>query len=361
MDISGVQNVGGFVGKLNNNSAGGVWTKASTPIAKNSTIMSTASDARTGGIVGLARGGFLVNTDDAGTPSQGAGKAEISNVTLKPCAVQGATQGTGGLIGRSEDEIVSVYNLCIQGDSENKTTFGVRGSDDLWYVAGAIGEATSDSTRTLKFDNCEIKDIYLGARECSAGLIGDLGGKLALEAKNSTIAGLVVDGSYSGGVVGSIGSTANSITLLNSTIGENSFTGRKSANWNASLGSCSGGVSGDGRGSFKLVNVLMDRNIFGTQASQGYLFGNTSSADLVNVFVAGIAIRPSAASESLGLVRDSSGNDDLKKVNKKSYVAFGDYKDATSVPNGTLYSDDDASGNETVAGLPPLLMSLQAL
>ena len=357
MDISGVQNVGGFVGKLNNNSAGGVWTKASMSIAENSTIMSTASNARTGGIVGLARGGFLVNSDDAGTPSQGAGKAEISNVTLKPCAVQGATQGTGGLIGRSEDEIVSVYNLCIQGDSENKTTFGVRGSDDLWYVAGAIGEATSDSTRTLKFDNCEIKDIYLGARECSAGLIGDLGGKLALEVKNSTIAGLVVDGSYSGGVVGSIGSTANSITLLNSTIGENSFTGRKSANWNASLGSCSGGVSGDGRGSFKLVNVLMDRNIFGAQASQGYLFGNSSSADLVNVFVAGIAIRPSAASESLGLMRDSSGTDDLKKVNKKSYVAFGDYKDATSVPKGTLYSDDDASGNETVAVSPYVTMS----
>lgn len=357
MDISGVQNVGGFVGKLNQNSAGGVWTKASTPIAKNSTIMSTDPNARSGGVVGFAEGGFLVNTDDAGTPLLGAGKAKISNVTLRPCETSKSTDGTGGLIGRSENGVVSVYNLCIQGDAQNKTTFGIRGSNNLKYVAGAIGEATSDSMRTLKFDNCEIKDIYLGARECSAGLIGDLGGKLALEAKNSTIAGLVVDGSYSGGVVGSIGSTANSITLLNSTIGENNFTGRKSANWNASLGSCSGGVSGDGRGSFKLVNVLMDRNIFGTQTSQGYLFGNTSSADLVNVFVAGIAIRPSAASESLWLMRDSSGNDDLKKVNRKSYVAFGDYRDATSVPNGTLYSDDDASGNETVAVSPYVTMS----
>lgn len=350
MDISGVQNVGGFVGKLNQNSAGGVWTTASMSIAENSTIMSTASNARTGGIAGLAGGGFLVNTDDAGTPSQGAGKATISNVTLKPVAVSGATEGTGGLIGRSENGIVSVYNLCIQGDAKNKTTFGVRGSDDLRYVAGAVGEAASGSA--FKFDSCVIKDIYLGARECSAGLIGDLKGGLALEVKNSTITGLVDDGSYSGGVVGSIGSTANSVTLLNSTIGENNFTGSKSANWNASLGSCSGGVSGDGRGSFKLVNVLMDRNIFGTQTSQGYLFGNTSSADLVNVFVAGIAIRPSAASESLGLMRDSSGTDDLKKVNQKSYVAFGDYKDTPSVPNGTLYSDDDVSGNETVAVSP---------
>ncbi len=356
MDISGVQNVGGFVGKLNNNSAGGVWTKASMSIAENSTIMSTASNARTGGIVGLAGGGFLVNTDtdDAGTPLQGTGKAKISNVTLKPCEASNATDGTGGLIGRAENGIVSVYNLCIQGDVQNKTTFGVRGSNNLKYIAGAIGEATSGSTRTLKFDNCEIKDIYLGARECSAGLIGDLKGGPALEVKNSTITGLVVDGSYSGGVVGSIGSTKSSVTLLNSTIGENNFTGNKSA---ASKGSCSGGVSGDGRGSFKLVNVLMDRNIFGKQTSQGYLFGNTSSADLGNVFVAGIAIRPSAASESLGLMRDSSGTDDLKKVNQKSYVAFGDYKDAPSVPNGTLYSDDDDSDNETVAVSPYVTMS----
>lgn len=350
MDISGVQNVGGFVGKLNQNSAGGVWTKASTPIAKNSTIMSTASNARTGGVVGLAGGGFLVNTDDAGTPSQGAGKAEISNVTLQPAA-SSATEGTGGLIGRSENGIVSVYNLCIQGDVQGKTVFGVRGSNNLKYVAGAVGEAASGGA--FKFDSCVIKDIYLGARECSAGLIGDLKGGCALEVKNSTITGLVVDGSYSGGVVGSIGNTANSVTLLNSTIGENNFTGSKNAAWNSSLGSCSGGVSGDGRGSFRLVNVLMDRNIFGAQTSQGYLFGNSSSADLVNVFVAGIAIRPNSASESLELMRNSSGTDDLKKVNKKSYIAFAAYEDKLSDAKGaTLYGNDAANGNVTPAVSP---------
>ncbi len=350
MDISGVKNVGGFVGKLNQNSAGGVWTKASTPIAKNSTIMSTASNARTGGVVGLAGGGFLVNTDDAGTPSQGAGKAEISNVTLQPAA-SSATEGTGGLIGRSENGIVSVYNLCIQGDVQSKTVFGVRGSNNLKYVAGAVGEAASGGA--FKFDSCVIKDIYLGARECSAGLIGDLKGGCALEVKNSTITGLVVDGSYSGGVVGSIGNTANSVTLLNSTIGENNFTGSKNAAWNSSLGSCSGGVSGDGRGSFRLVNVLMDRNIFGAQTSQGYLFGNSSSADLVNVFVAGIAIRPNSASESLKLMRNSSGTDDLKKVNKKSYIAFAAYEDKLSDAKGaTLYGNDAANGNVTAAVSP---------
>ncbi len=350
MDISGVQNVGGFVGKLNQNSAGGVWTKTNMPIAENSTIMSTASNARTGGVVGLAGGGFLVNTDDAGTPSQGAGKAEISNVTLQPAA-SSATEGTGGLIGRSENGIVSVYNLCIQGDVQSKTVFGVRGSNNLKYVAGAVGEAASGGA--FKFDSCVIKDIYLGARECSAGLIGDLKGGCALEVKNSTITGLVVDGSYSGGVVGSIGNTANSVTLLNSTIGENNFTGSKNAAWNPSLGSCSGGVSGDGRGSFRLVNVLMDRNIFGAQTSQGYLFGNSSSADLVNVFVAGIAIRPNSASQSLKLMRNSSGTDDLKKVNKKSYIAFAAYEDKLSDAKGaTLYGNDAANGNVTAAVSP---------
>lgn len=353
MDISGVQNVGGFVGKLNNNSAGGVWTKTNMSIAENSTIMSTASNARTGGVVGLAGGGFLVNTDDTGTPSQGTGKAKISNVTLRPCETSKWTDGTGGLIGRSENGIVSVYNLCIQGDAQNKTTFGVRGSNNLKYVAGAVGEAASGST--FKFDSCVIKDIYLGACDCSAGLIGDLGGQnvKTLEVKNSTITGLVVDGSYSGGVVGSIGSTAHSVTLLNSTIGENNFTGSKNAAWNSSLGSCSGGVSGDGRGSFRLVNVLMDRNIFGAQTSQGYLFGNSSSADLVNVFVAGIAIRPNSASESLKLMRNSSGTDDLKKVNKKSYIAFAAYEDKLSDAKGaTLYGNDAANGNVTVAVSP---------
>lgn len=355
MDISGVQNVGGFVGKLNQNSAGGVWTKTNMPIAENSTIMSTASNARTGGVVGLAGGGFLVNTDDAGTPSQDAGRAEINNVTLKPVAPESSPTkeagGTGGLIGMSKSGIVAVYNLSIQGDEQNKTIFGISGSNHLKYVAGAVGQAASGST--FKFDSCEIKDIYLGARECSAGLIGDLKGGLALEVKNSTITGLVVDGSYSGGVVGSIGSTANSVTLLNSTIGENNFTGSKNAAWNSLLGSCSGGVSGDGRGSFKLVNVLMDRNIFGAQASQGYLFGNSSSADLVNVFVAGIAIRPNSTRESLELMRDSSGADDLKKVNRKSYIAFAAYEDKLSDAKGaTLYGNDAANGNVTAAVSP---------
>lgn len=351
MDISGVQNVGGFVGKLNNNSAGGVWTKVNTSIAESSTILSTASTARTGGIVGLVGGGFLVNSDDAGVPLQGAGKATISNVTLRPAAVSGATEGTGGLIGRSENGTVSVYNLCVKGDAANKTMFGVQGSENLKYVAGAIGEAASGGA--LKFDSCEIKDIYLGARECSAGLIGDLSRGLALEVENSTITGLVVDGSYSGGVVGSIGSTASSIALLNSTIGENNFTGSKGAVWKPSLGSCSGGVSGDGRGSYKLVNVLIDSNAFGAQGSQGNLFGNTSSSDLVNLFAAGIAIRPDGANGSPELIRDSSGTDDLKKVNKKSYIAFGDYEDKLSDADGaTLYGNDDAAGNVTAAVSP---------
>ncbi len=350
MGISGVKNVGGFVGKLNSGSQGGVWTKTNTTIAENSKVASTASNARTGGIAGLAKGGFLVNTDDAGVPLQDAGKAMISNVTLQPNAASGTTEGTGGLIGRSESGIVSVYNLCIQGDAQNKATFGIRGSNNLKYVAGAIGEAASGST--FKFDSCEIKDIYLGARECSAGLIGDLKGGLALEVKNSTITGLVVDGSYSGGVVGSLGNTADSVTLLNSTIGENNFTGSKNAVWNASLGSCSGGVSGDGRGSYKLVNVFIDRNTFGAQDSQGYLFGNTSSNDIVCLFAAGIAIRPGGTGGSPKLMRDSTGSDDLQKVNKKSYVAFGDYEDTPSKPGATLYGDDDAAGYTTTAAPP---------
>lgn len=350
MDISGVKNVGGFVGKLNSGSQGGVWTKTNTTIAENSKVASTASNARTGGIAGLAKGGFLVNTDDAGVPLQDAGKAMISNVTLQPNAASGTTEGTGGLIGRSESGIVSVYNLCIQGDAQNKATFGIRGSNNLKYVAGAIGEAASGST--FKFDSCEIKDIYLGARECSAGLIGDLKGGLALEVKNSTITGLVVDGSYSGGVVGSLGNRADSVTLLNSTIGENNFTGSKNAVWNASLGSCSGGVSGDGRGSYKLVNVFIDRNTFGAQDSQGYLFGNTSSNDIVCLFAAGIAIRPGGTGGSPKLMRDSTGSDDLQKVNKKSYVAFGDYEDTPSKPGATLYGDDGAAGYTTTAAPP---------
>lgn len=349
MDISGVQNVGGFVGKLNDNSAGGVWTKTSASIAESSTILSTASNARTGGIVGFAEGGFLVNTGDDGVPLQGAGKATISNVALQPAAVSGATEGTGGLIGRSKNGTVSAYNLCIQGNAQNKTTFGVRGSDNLQYVAGAIGEAFSGGT--FKFDNCEIKDIYLGARECSAGLIGDLKDGLALEVKNSTVTGIVADGSYSGGVVGSIASTTDSVTLLNSTIRRNTFTGSKSAKGNPPLGSCSGGVSGDGRGSFKLVNVLFDGNTFGAQGSQGYLFGNTSSSDLVNLFAAGIAIRSDGANGSPELIRDSSGTDDLKKVNKKSYIAFGAYGNTLpKSPDGkTLYGCD---GGTTTAVAP---------
>ena len=51
-------------------------------------------------------------------------------------------------------------------------------------------------------------------------------------------------------------------------------------------------------------------------------------------------------------MRDSTGFDDLQKVNKKSYVAFGDYEDTPSKPGATLYGDDDAAGYTTTAASP---------
>lgn len=78
MEISGVQNVGGFVGKLNTGSQGGVWATNDMDIVKDSMITAGSDDPRVGGVFGVSGGALFVNIDANTNPATNGGKATIS-------------------------------------------------------------------------------------------------------------------------------------------------------------------------------------------------------------------------------------------------------------------------------------------
>ena len=161
--------------------------------------------------------------------------------------------------------------------------------------------------------------------------------------------------SYAGGINGSLGVTPT-FSITNTVIKNNVFK-------NSNNNSHSGGLGGDGRGVFKLSNVLFDSNDFQGKNGQGIFFGDTKTD--VRVYAAGIDIKP-GGDKTTGdlppLMLDTTNDQrNVKQVNTVSYVAFGnyednfgDYEDKLAAPGNskTLYSDDDAAGNTTTAASP---------
>ena len=363
MDISGVQNVGGFVGKLNSGSQGGIWASTSMNIAEGSTITAGSDDPRVGGVVGVSGGAIFVNTDAATKESTVGGKATIYGLTLTVPANAGTSGGVGGLVGRAENSIYA-YNLTVTGDANDKKVFGRTGTAGFKNVGGIAGNITGGSE--FKFDTCEVSNIDLESREVSGGISGNISGQPAVTCNNVVVRGVTFGSSYAGGINGSLGG-APTFNITNTVIEKNAFVNRSNT-WEGSPKgnndkSRSGGLSGDGRGMFKLSNVLFDCNDFQGKNGQGIFFGDTKTN--VQVYAAGIDIKPGGdktTSDLPPLMLDTTNDQrNVKQVNTVSYVAFGnyednfgDYEDKLAAPGNskTLYSDDDAAGNTTTAASP---------
>ena len=127
MDISGVQNVGGFVGKLNSGSQGGIWTTRDMEISKGSTITASSGNPRVGGVVGVSGGAIFVNADTTNKESTNGGKATIYGLTLTVPKNADPWSAVGGLVGRAENSIYA-YNLTVTGDANGKKVFGQTGT-----------------------------------------------------------------------------------------------------------------------------------------------------------------------------------------------------------------------------------------
>ena len=369
MDISGVQNVGGFVGKLNNGSQGGIWTTENMNIAKDSTITASSDNPMIGGVVGVSGGAIFVNADTTNKESTNGGKATIYGLTLTVAKNASTSSGVGGLVGRAENSIFA-YNLTVTGDEEKKKVFGQTetGTAKFKNVGGIAGYITSNSE--FEFDTCEVSNIDLESREVSGGISGNISGNASgspvITCNNVAVSGVTFGSSYAGGINGSLGG-APTFKITNTVIRNNVFVNRSNI-WEGSPKgnndkSRSGGLSGDGRGVFKLSNVLFDSNDFQGKNGQGIFFGDTKTD--VRVYAAGIDIKPGegkTTSDLPPLMLDTTNDQrNVKQVNTVSYVAFGnyednfsDYEDKLAAPGNskTLYSDDDAAGNTTTAASP---------
>ena len=361
MEISGVQNVGGFVGKLNNGSQGGIWTTENMNIANDSTITASSDNPMIGGVVGVSKGAVFVNADTTSKESTNGGKATIYGLTLTVPKNASTSSGVGGLVGRAENSIFA-YNLTVTGDEEKKKVFGQTetGTAKFKNVGGIAGYITSNSE--FKFDTCEVSNIDLESREVSGGISGNISGNASgspvITCNNVVVSGMIFGSSYAGGINGSLGGTP-AFSITNTVIKNNVFK-NPSNTWESSQGnnnkSRSGGLSGDGRGVFKLSNVLFDSNDFQGKNGQGIFFGDTKTD--VRVYAAGIDIKP-GGDKTTGdlppLMLDTTNDQsNVKQVNTVSYVAFGDYEDKLAAPDNskTLYSEDDAAGNTTTAVSP---------
>ena len=357
MDISGGQNVGGFVGKLNGGSQGGVWTTGDADVAHNSTIESTGS--RVGGVFGVTGDAVFVNVDPATKqPIAESGKATITGVTLSVPATAGKNGGVGGLIGKVENNLY-VHNLTVTGGATQKAVFGNAESVSIndatrcpfMNVGGIVGNITGGSEFT--FDTCEVSNVSLQAREVSGGISGRISGSPTVTCSNVVVSGATFASSHAGGVNGSLDENKTPVfNITNAIISGNMFENRSNI-WETSLTekSYSGGICSDGEGTLNMVNVLLDSNNFQGKVGQGVIAGNVKSGFAVRA--AGVDVKVSGGEKRTDLpplmFDATSDQSTVKEVNKSSYIAFGDYNDTLAAPDAgkTLYSDEtNADGTQ---------------
>lgn len=354
MAVNGGENVGGFVGKLNTGSQGGVWTTSDKDIARDSTIESTSTNPRAGGVFGFSGDAVYVNADSTTTDPVAGGKATIKNVSVKVLPNAGKTSGVGGFVGEAQSNVYA-HKLVVTSDTEKKPVLGAASADPLKNVGGIVGCITDGNE--FKIDSCEVSNIDIESREVSGGISGSISKSPSVACSDIVISGNSFSSSYAGGINGSLGGTPK-FKITNTVIRNNIFVNRNNAweNWGNNTKGRSGGLGGDGRGVYELANVLFDSNNFQGKDGQGIFFGDAKS-DL-KIYAAGIDIKPGN-----GKTRDdlppllfdtTTDQSTVKKINTLSYVAFGDYKDTLDEPetNATLYSDDDTSDNKTVAAYP---------
>lgn len=354
MAVNGGENVGGFVGKLNAGSRGGVWTTINKDVAKDSTIESTSAGPRVGGIIGVNGDAVYVNMDPANNEPTAGGKATIKNVTLSVLPSAGASGGVGGIVGKAENSVYA-HNLVVTSDADKEIIFGAKNTNSLKNVGGIAGNITSGSE--FKLDSCEVSNIHLESREVSGGISGNISNSPKVTCNNVVISSNNFNSSYAGGINGSLGG-APKFNITNTVIKNNVFVNNRNK-WEDQSGgnkSRSGGLGGDGRGVYKLANVLFDSNDFQGKDGQGIFFGDAKSG--LKIYAAGIDIKPGSEKtrdDLPPLLFDTTTDQStVKQINTVSYVAFADYKDTLDEPgaNTALYSDDGASGNMAVAVYP---------
>ena len=344
LNVTGEKYVGGYVGTVG--SACGVWTSKSanggTTIAENSTIAATGTTPYVGGVLGYAKSSDIsVNTNVGTTEAVSSSTAVISGVNVLATGKNtDKYMGAGGVLGSAYSGVISMSNVRVDGgDGSKKTIIGDEtGTNGTIYNAGGlIGEVTTSISRSnvYWFEDCSVRNVDVaGTEKCSGGLIGYFFSNVGITCNNIVIEGSTIKGSWSGGLLGAINSGSDVINVTNTKVSNTTFSGRSN-----------GGIAGDGRGQFHLVNVLMDSNTYNVGKTQGVLLGEVDTRDgWYSLFAAGVDVKPGDGKTTSDLP-PMVYTTNTAAVNMKTYIAFGNYKDTRPEPNEdiTLYGADDTA------------------
>ena len=344
LNVTGEKYVGGYVGTVA--SACGVWTSAAKGVSekavgKSSTITATGATPYVGGVLGFAKSSNLsVNTNIGTTTAVRSSTAVISGVNvLATGSNTDKYMGAGGVVGRADGGVISMSNVCIDAGTGTKNAVigdGTGKNFKIRNAGGLIGEVTSSgSPNTYWFEDCNVKNVNIaGTDQCSGGLIGYYFSNVNITCNNIAIENAAINGSWSGGLLGAINSGSDVINVTNTKVSNTTFSGTSN-----------GGIAGDGRGQFHLVNVLMDSNTYKSGSKQGVLLGEVDTRDnQYGLFAAGVDVKPGDGKTTSDLP-PMVYTTNTAAVNKKTYIAFGDYNDRLDVPDKgtTLYGADDTA------------------
>ena len=352
LNVTGEKNVGGYVGAVA--SACGVWTTAGTGVSertvgKNSTITATGTVPYVGGVLGyVERSDISVNTNiGTTTAAQSSCTAVISGVNVLATGSNSDDHmGAGGVVGRARGGVISMSNVRIDGGNgtENAVIGDKAGTNNSIYNAGGlIGEVTSSgSLNKYWFDDCNVKNVSIaGTGKCSGGLIGYFYSNVNIACNNIAIENATIKGSWSGGLLGANNASNSGSVIIN-------VTNTKVSNTTFSEKS-NGGIMGDGRGQFHLVNVLMDSNSYNAGKTQGVLLGEVDTGDgKYSLSAAGVEVKPGSGKTTSDLP-PMVYTTNTAAVNRKTYIAFGDYNGTAAAPNEnkTLYGAGDTATTAT--------------
>lgn len=344
LNVAGEKCVGGYVGTVASSS--GVWTTASKGVSekavgKSSTITATGATPYVGGVLGFAKSNNLsVNTNIGTTTAVRSSTAVISGVNvLATGSNTDKYMGAGGVVGRADGGVISMSNVRIDagGDTKNAIIGDDTGTNNsIRNAGGLIGEVTSSgSPNKYWFKDCSVKNVNVaGTDQCSGGLIGYYFSNVNITCNNIAIENAAIKGSWSGGLLGAINSGSDVINVTNTKVSNTTFGGTSN-----------GGIAGDGRGQFHLVNVLMDSNTYKSGVKQGVLLGEVDTRDnQYSLSAAGVDVKPGDGKTTSDLP-SMVYTDNTTAVNKKTYIAFGDYNDRLDAPgkDTTLYGADDTA------------------
>lgn len=341
LSVTGEKYVGGYVGAIA--SPCGVWTTAATgvyekTIGKNSTITATGTTPYVGGVFGYTSSNVSVNTKIGITEAVASSTAVISGVNvLATGSNTDKYMGAGGVVGSAYRGVISISNVRIDagGDAKSAIIGDATGTNNsIRNAGGLIGEVTSSgSPNTYWFEDCSVENIIIaGTDQCSGGLIGYYFSNVNIACNNIAIESATIKGRWSGGLLGAINSGADVINVTNTKVSNTTFGGTSN-----------GGIAGDGRGQFHLVNVLMDSNTYKLGSKQGVLLGEVDTNGY-SLSAAGVNVKLGNGKTTRDLP-PMVYTTNAAAVNMKSYIAFGDYNDTLEAPDKgiTLYGADNTA------------------